>query len=154
MIFRYHSFNPIDELSGRSWLRSWGSADSVDNPAFSRSTDILHLRALERPCCYHDDSLSLSSTCPSPGIHIRTVLAQSSQCAWRGSDLSLADGVMDSGKNSDLSVCSWPVEPIQWNPFPLLQQLSREKTPVVKASRPRSCCDGMELLDVTRSWTA
>lgn len=37
---------------------------------------------------------------------------------------------MDSGKASDLSVCSWPIEPIQWTPFPLLQQLNRNTTPV------------------------
>ncbi|KAJ0050787.1 hypothetical protein NL108_006148, partial [Boleophthalmus pectinirostris] len=127
----YRRFNHFDELSGRFWLRSWaGSADSLDNPAFTRSTEILHLRALERPCCYHDDSLSLPSTCPSPGTHIRTIYPHSSQYAWRGSDLSLADGVVDSGKASDLSVCSWPVEPIQWSPFPLLQQLSRQQASV------------------------
>ncbi|XP_020773083.2 uncharacterized protein si:ch211-14k19.8 isoform X2 [Boleophthalmus pectinirostris] len=148
-------FNHFDELSGRFWLRSWaGSADSLDNPAFTRSTEILHLRALERPCCYHDDSLSLPSTCPSPGTHIRTIYPHSSQYAWRGSDLSLADGVVDSGKASDLSVCSWPVEPIQWSPFPLLQQLSRQQASVVRVSRPRSYCDGMELVDINKSWTA
>ncbi|KAK7929279.1 hypothetical protein WMY93_005674 [Mugilogobius chulae] len=151
----YRRFNHFDELSGRFWLRSWaGSADSLDNPVFTRSTEILHLRALERPCCYHDDSLSLPSTCPSPGTHIRTIYPHSSQYAWRGSDLSLAEGVVDSGKASDLSVCSWPVEPIQWSPFPLLQQLSRQQAPVVRVSRPRSYCDGMELVDVNKSWTA
>ncbi|XP_033824841.2 uncharacterized protein si:ch211-14k19.8 isoform X2 [Periophthalmus magnuspinnatus] len=151
----YRRFNHFDELSGHFWLRSRaGSADSLDNPAFTRSTEILHLRALERPCCYHDDSLSLPSTCPSPGTHIRTIYPHSSQYGWRGSDLSLADGVVDSGKASDLSVCSWPVEPIQWSPFPLLQQLSRQQAPVVRVSRPRSYCDGMELVEINKSWTA
>lgn len=45
--------------------------------------------------------------------------------------MSMGDGVLDSGKASDLSVCSWPVEPIQWTPFPLLQQLASHRTPKV-----------------------
>lgn len=45
--------------------------------------------------------------------------------------MSMGDGVLDSGKASDLSVCSWPVEPIQWTPFPLLQQLASHRTPTV-----------------------
>lgn len=55
----------------------------------------------------------------------------SSQYAWRGSEMSVGDGVLDSGKASDLSVCSWPVEPIQWTPFPLLQQLASHRSPKV-----------------------
>lgn len=58
-------------------------------------------------------------------------LLGSSQYGWRGSELSIRDGVMDSGKASDLSVCSWPVEPIHWTPFPLLQQLASQRTPTV-----------------------
>lgn len=70
----YRRFNHFDELSGRFWLRSWaGSADSLDNPAFTRSDELLHLRALDRPCCYHDDTLSLASTCPSHGTRINTI---------------------------------------------------------------------------------
>ncbi|MEQ2191372.1 hypothetical protein XENOCAPTIV_027493, partial [Xenoophorus captivus] len=70
----YRRFNHFDELSGRFWLRSWaGSADSLDNPAFLRSDELLHLRALDRPCCYHDDTLSLPSTCPSHGTRINTI---------------------------------------------------------------------------------
>lgn len=70
----YRRFNHFDELSGRFWLRSWaGSADSLDNPAFTRSDELLHLRALDRPCCYHDDTLSLPSTCPSHGTRINTI---------------------------------------------------------------------------------
>lgn len=45
--------------------------------------------------------------------------------------MSMGDGVLDSGKASDLSVCSWPVEPIQWTPYPLLQQLASHRTPTV-----------------------
>ncbi|XP_071361097.1 uncharacterized protein [Trachinotus anak] len=151
----YRRFNHFDELSGRFWLRSWaGSADSLDNPAFTRSDELLHLRALDRPCCYHDDTLSLASTCPSHGTHINTIYPHSSQYGWRGSEMSVGDGVLDSGKASDLSVCSWPVEPIQWTPFPLLQQLASHRTPTVRVSRPRSYCEGMELVDLGKSWTA
>ncbi|CAN9510210.1 unnamed protein product [Ophioblennius macclurei] len=151
----YRRFNHFDELSGRFWLRSWaGSADSLDNPAFTRSNELLHLRALDRPCCYHDDTLSLASTCPSHGTHINTIYPHSSQYGWRGSEMSMGDGVLDSGKASDLSVCSWPVEPIHWTPFPLLQQLASHRTPTVRVSRPRSYCEGMELVDLGRSWTA
>ncbi|XP_060950926.1 mucin-2 isoform X2 [Limanda limanda] len=151
----YRRFNHFDELSGRFWLRSWaGSADSMDNPAFTRSDELLHLRALDRPCCYHDDTLSLASTCPSHGTHINTIYPHSSQYAWRGSEMSMGEGVLDSGKASDLSVCSWPVEPIHWTPFPLLQQLAAHRTPTVRISRPRSYCEGMELVDLGKSWTA
>ncbi|XP_041839396.1 uncharacterized protein si:ch211-14k19.8 [Melanotaenia boesemani] len=151
----YRRFNHFDELSGRFWLRSWaGSADSLDNPAFMRSDELLHLRALDRPCCYHDDTLSLASTCPSHGTRINTIYPHSSQYGWRGSEMSMGDGVLDSGKASDLSVCSWPVEPIHWTPFPLLQQLASHRTPTVRVSRPRSYCEGMELVDIGKSWTA
>ncbi|XP_034543370.1 mucin-5AC [Notolabrus celidotus] len=150
----YRRFNHFDELSGRFWLRSWaGSADSLDNPAFTRSDELLHLRALDRPCCYHDDTLSLASTCPSHGTRINTIYPHSSQYGWRGSEVSMGEGVLDSGKASDLSVCSWPVEPIQWTPFPILQQLASHRTPTVRVSRPRSYCEGMELVDM-KSWTA
>uniref|UniRef100_A0A8D3E2D1 CUB domain-containing protein n=1 Tax=Scophthalmus maximus TaxID=52904 RepID=A0A8D3E2D1_SCOMX len=154
-VCRYRRFNHFDELSGRFWLRSWaGSADSMDNPAFTRSDELLHLRALDRPCCYHDDTLSLASTSPSHGTHINTIYPHSSQYGWRGSGMSVGDGVLDSGKASDLSVCSWPVEPIHWTPFPLLQQLASNRTPTVRVSRPRSYCEGMELVDLGKSWTA
>ncbi|KAK5865819.1 hypothetical protein PBY51_020059 [Eleginops maclovinus] len=151
----YRRFNHFDELSGRFWLRSWaGSADSLDNPAFTRSNELLHLRALDRPCCYHDDTLSLASTSASHGTRINTIYPHSSQYGWRGSEMSMGDGVLDSGKASDLSVCSWPVEPIQWTPFPLLQQLASHRTPAMRVSRPRSYCEGMELVDLGKSWTA
>ncbi|KAM6942367.1 uncharacterized protein PEZ65_004245 [Lycodopsis pacificus] len=151
----YRRFNHFDELSGRFGLRSWaGSADSLDNPAFTRSDELLHLQALDRTCCYHDDTLSLASTCPSHGARINTIYPHSSQYGWRGSGMSMGDGVLDSGKASDLSVCSWPVEPIQWTPFPLLQKLATQRAPTVRVSRPRSYCEGMELVDLGKSWTA
>ncbi|XP_067298218.1 uncharacterized protein si:ch211-14k19.8 [Pseudorasbora parva] len=150
----YRRFNHFDELSARFWGRSWpGSEDSLDNPAFTRSDELLHLRALDRTCCYHDDTLSVVSTYHGSGTHLNTIYPHGSQYGWDLSNCSLADGVVDSGKASDLSVCSWPIEPIQWTPFPLLQQLTRNTT-TVKASRPRSYCEGMELVDLEKSWTA
>ncbi|XP_066515990.1 serine-rich adhesin for platelets isoform X2 [Hoplias malabaricus] len=150
----YRRFNHFDELSARFWGRSWpGSEDSLDNPAFTRSDELLHMRALDRTCCYHDDTLSLASTYQDSASHLNTVYPHSSQYRWDLSNYSLADCVVDSGKASDLSVCSWPIEPIQWTPFPLLQQLSRNTAPV-KSSRPRSYCEGMELVDMEKSWTA
>ncbi|XP_061626281.1 mucin-2 [Phyllopteryx taeniolatus] len=157
----YRRFNHFDELSSRFWLRSAsaGSADSVDNPAFTRSDELLHMRALDRPCCYHDDTLSLasasaSSACTGRVVRLNTIYPDGSQYGWRGSELSVGDGVLDSGKASDLSVCSWPVEPIHWTPFPLLRQLAATHTAhAVRVSRPRSYCEGMELVDMNRSWT-
>ncbi|XP_059409603.1 mucin-4 [Carassius carassius] len=150
----YRRFNHFDELSARFWGRSWpGSADSLDNPAYTRSDELLHMRALDRTCCYHDDTLSVVSTYHGSGTHLNTIYPHGSQYGWDLSNCSLADGVVDSGKASDLSVCSWPIEPIQWTPFPLLQQLNRNTT-TVKASRPRSYCEGMELVDLEKSWTA
>ncbi|XP_077381034.1 uncharacterized protein LOC144020973 [Festucalex cinctus] len=161
----YRRFNHFDELSSRFWPRSASaaSADSMDNPAFTRSDELLHMRALDRPCCYHDDTLSLasasasaSSACTGRAARLNTVYPDSSQYGWRGSELSVGDGVLDSGKASDLSVCSWPVEPIHWTPFPLLRQLAAPQRPqrAVRTSRPRSYCEGMELVDMNRSWTA
>ncbi|XP_077426253.1 uncharacterized protein LOC144054811 [Vanacampus margaritifer] len=156
----YRRFNHFDELSSRFWPRSASaaSADSMDNPAFTRSDELLHMRALDRPCCYHDDTLSLasaSSACTGRTARLNTIYPDSSQYGWCGSELSVGDGVLDSGKASDLSVCSWPVEPIHWTPFPLLRQLAApQQPPAARTSRPRSYCEGMELVDMNRSWTA
>lgn len=46
---------------------------------------------------------------------------------WDTSSSSMNDPMVDSGKASDISVSSWPMEPIQWGPFPLLHQLSRQR---------------------------
>ncbi|XP_051993893.1 mucin-3A-like [Xyrauchen texanus] len=150
----YHRFNHFDELSARFWGKSWpGSEDSLDKPVFTHTDELLHLRALDRTCCYHDDTLSVVSTYHGSGTHLNTVYPHSSEYGWDLSNCSLADCVVDSGKASDLSVCSWPIEPIQWTPFPLLQQLNRN-TNTVKASRPHSYCEGMELVDLEKSRTA
>ncbi|KAG5277626.1 hypothetical protein AALO_G00089560 [Alosa alosa] len=81
---------------------------------------------------------------PCASIQLNTIYG--SQYGWDVSNYSLADAVVDSGKASDLSVCSWPIEPIQWTPFPLLQQLHTQNT--LRSSRPRSYCEGMELVDL------
>ncbi|MBN3306873.1 IMPG2 protein, partial [Amia calva] len=150
----YRRFSRFDDLSGRFWTQSWpgSSVDSLDNPAFSRSDELLHLRALDRTCCYHDDSISLSSTCQGSRTHLNTVYTPSSHYNWGLSNGSINDCMADSGKASDLSVCSWPIEPIQWTPFPLLQQLGIQRA--AKTPRPRSYCEGMELVDLERTWTA
>ncbi|XP_023670831.2 uncharacterized protein [Paramormyrops kingsleyae] len=148
----YRRFNHFDELSGRFWLRSWpGSADSLDNPVFSHSDELLHLRALDQTCCYHDDTLSIVSTFPGSEAQLNTIYAHGSQYNWDVSGSSINDFMADSGKASDISVCSWPVEPIQWTPFPLLQQLGIQRP--TKTSRPRSYCEGMELVDMEKTWT-
>lgn len=74
-------------------------------------------------------SFSTNSPSPSPP-------PCSSQYGWRGSEVSVGECVLDSGKASDLSVCSWPVEPIHWTPFPLLQQLASHsrRTPTVSGA--------------------
>ncbi|XP_064178714.1 mucin-19 [Anguilla rostrata] len=149
----YRRFNHFDELSSRFWLRSWpGSADSLENPAYSRSDELLHLRALDRTCCYHDDTLSIASTYPGSGTHVNTVYAHGSHYNWDLSDGSINEWIADSGKASDLSVCSWPIEPIQWTPFPLLQQLGIHRA--AKTPRPHSYCEGMELVDMEKTRTA
>lgn len=53
--------------------------------------------------------------------------------------------MVDSGKASDISVSSWPLEPIPWAPFPLLHQLSRQR-PVSRA------CQGSALRLQVHVW--
>ncbi|XP_073504426.1 uncharacterized protein [Phyllobates terribilis] len=65
---------------------------------------------------------------------------------------SVNDLMIDSGKASDVSVCSWPMEPIHWTPFPILHQLSLQSP--FHARRPHSYFEGMELVNTERSWTA
>lgn len=53
--------------------------------------------------------------------------AASFQYGWDTSCSSMNEPMVDSGKASDISVSSWPVEPNPWAPFSLLQQLSRQQ---------------------------
>ncbi|KAM4656227.1 uncharacterized protein AAGF69_009392 [Amazona ochrocephala] len=143
----YRRFCRLDDVSAQYWSRSWlPSASSLDNPAFSASEELLHLQALDSGCCgCREDAGTAAKQRPAPG-------RASFRYEWDTSSGSMNDPMVDSGKASDISVSSWPMEPIQWTPFPLLHQLSRQRQH--KARRPHSYCEGMELVNLERSWTA
>ncbi|XP_065541012.1 collagen alpha-1(I) chain-like isoform X2 [Lathamus discolor] len=143
----YRRFCRLDDVSAQYWSRSrLPSASSLDNPAFSTSEELLHLQALGNGgggC--REDSGTAAKQRPAPG-------RASFHYEWDTSSGSMNEPMVDSGKASDISVSSWPMEPIQWTPFPLLHQLSRQRPH--KARRPHSYCEGMELVNLERSWTA
>ncbi|XP_030339130.1 collagen alpha-1(I) chain-like isoform X2 [Strigops habroptila] len=145
----YRRFCRLDDVSAQYWSRSWlPSASSLDNPAFSNSEELLHLQALDNGCCGCREDSGIAAGAkqrPAPG-------RASFHYEWDTSSGSMNDPMVDSGKASDISVSSWPMEPIQWTPFPLLHQLSRQRPH--KARRPHSYCEGMELVNLERSWTA
>ncbi|XP_061205036.1 basic proline-rich protein-like [Neopsephotus bourkii] len=143
----YRRFCRLDDLSAQYWSRSrLPSASSLDNPAFSPSEELLHLQALDRGCCgCREDSGTAAKQRPAPA-------RASFHYEWDTSSGSINEPMVDSGKASDISVSSWPMEPLQWTPFPLLHQLSRQRPH--KARRPHSYCEGMELVNLERSWTA
>ncbi|XP_057253988.1 collagen alpha-1(I) chain-like [Pezoporus wallicus] len=143
----YRRFCRLDDVSAQYWSRSrLPSASSLDNPAFSPSEELLHLQALDHGCCgCREDPGIAAKQRPAPG-------RASFHYEWDTSSGSMNEPMVDSGKASDISVSSWPMEPIQWTPFPLLHQLSRQRPH--KARRPRSYCEGMELVNLERSWTA
>ncbi|NXT20030.1 IMPG2 protein, partial [Syrrhaptes paradoxus] len=147
----YRRFCRLDEVSGQWWPRSWPpSASSLDNPAFSASEELLHLHVLDGGCREHGGITRGSKHRPRPPT--RHGSQPSFQYDWDTSSSSMNDPMVDSGKASDISVSSWPLEPLPWAPFPLLHQLSRQRPP--PARRPRSFCEGMELGMLERSWTA
>ncbi|KAM6379288.1 uncharacterized protein J5M81_010698 [Pluvialis apricaria] len=150
----YRRFCRLDDVSAQYWSRSWlPSASSLDNPAFSNSEELLHLQILDNGCCScQEDSGITDSAKQGPVPPARPVCRPSFHYDWDTSSSSMNDPMVDSGKASDISVSSWPMEPIQWTPFPLLHQLSRQRPP--KARRPHSYCEGMELVNLERSWTA
>ncbi|NXU43142.1 IMPG2 protein, partial [Drymodes brunneopygia] len=130
----YRRFCRLDDVSAQYWSRSGlPSASSLDNPAFSNSEELLALQRGPVPCAH--------PRC-QPSFHYE----------WDTSSSSMNDPMVDSGKASDISVSSWPMEPLQWAPFPLLHQLSRHRPH--KARRPQSFCEGLELGTLERSWTA
>ncbi|NXK84217.1 IMPG2 protein, partial [Amazona guildingii] len=149
----YRRFCRLDDVSAQYWSRSWlPSASSLDNPAFSASEELLHLQALDSGCCgCREDAGTAAKQRPAPG-RARLERAAGFRYEWDTSSGSMNDPMVDSGKASDISVSSWPMEPIQWTPFPLLHQLSRQRQH--KARRPHSYCEGMELVNLERSWTA
>ncbi|XP_019397377.1 PREDICTED: uncharacterized protein LOC109314596 [Crocodylus porosus] len=150
----YRRFCRLDDISAQYWSQSWlASANSLDNPAFCPSEEVLHLQVLDNGCCScKDDSLLADGSKPQPTPPLRAACQPSFHYDWETSSSSMNDPMIDSGKASDISVSSWPMEPIQWTPFPLLHQLSRQRPH--KARRPHSYCEGMELVNLERSWTA
>ncbi|NXE81682.1 IMPG2 protein, partial [Cochlearius cochlearius] len=150
----YRRFCRLDDVSARYWSRSWlPSASSLDNPAFSNSEELLHLQILDNGCCScREDSGITGSAKHRPAPPARPACRPSFHYDWDTSSSSMNDPMVDSGKASDISVSSWPLEPIPWAPFPLLHQLSRQRPH--KARRPHSYCEGTELVNLERSWTA
>lgn len=143
----YRRFCRPDEAAAPHWARSWpGSGSSLDNPAFSRSEELLHLHLPDDGCCCRRDPLGAAQR-PEPPAR-----GHGFQYGWDTSCSSMNEPMVDSGKASDISVSSWPVEPNPWAPFSLLQQLSRQQPQ--PGRRPRSFCEGMELSTLERSWTA
>ncbi|NXF01198.1 MUC17 protein, partial [Smithornis capensis] len=149
----YRRFCRLDDVSAQYWSRSGlPSASSLDNPAFSNSEELLHLQILESSCCSCQEDPGVTNGAKrslEPPAHLPC--QPSFHYDWDTSSSSMNDPMVDSGKASDISVSSWPLEPIQWAPFPLLHQLSRQRPH--KARRPHSC-EGLELGTLERSWTA
>ncbi|XP_027523749.1 nascent polypeptide-associated complex subunit alpha, muscle-specific form-like [Corapipo altera] len=145
----YRRFCRLDDVSAQYWSRSGlPSASSLDNPAFSNSEELLHLQILDNGFC----SCQQDSGVPEGAKCARPPHRPSFHYDWDTSSSSMNDLMVDSGKASDISVSSWPMEPMQWAPFPLLHQLSRQRPH--KAHRPHSFCEGLELGTLERSWTA
>ncbi|XP_066186500.1 uncharacterized protein [Sylvia atricapilla] len=150
----YRRFCRLDDVSAQYWSRSGlPSASSLDNPAFSNSEELLHLQVLDSGCCgcrgdsaVTDGAKRGAAPCAHPQCR------PSFHYEWDTSSSSMNDPMVDSGKASDISVSSWPMEPIQWAPFPLLHQLSRQRPH--KARWPQPACEGLELGTLERSWTA
>ncbi|NWI42986.1 IMPG2 protein, partial [Picathartes gymnocephalus] len=150
----YRRFCRLDDVSVQYWSRSGlPSASSLDNPAFSNSEELLHLQGLDSGCCgCQGDSAVTDGAKRGPAPCAHPHCQPSFHYDWDTSSSSMNDPMVDSGKASDISVSSWPMEPIQWAPFPLLHQLSRQRPH--KARRPQSFCEGLELGTLERSWTA
>ncbi|NXY62519.1 IMPG2 protein, partial [Callaeas wilsoni] len=150
----YRRFCRLDDVSAQYWSRSGlPSASSLDNPAFSNSEELLHLQVLDSGCCgCRGDSAASDGAKRGPAPCAHPQCRPSFHYDWDTSSSSMNDPMVDSGKASDISVSSWPMEPIQWAPFSLLHQLSRQRPH--KARRPQSFCEGLELGTLERSWTA
>ncbi|NXH55212.1 IMPG2 protein, partial [Rhabdornis inornatus] len=150
----YRRFCRLDDVSAQYWSRSGlPSASSLDNPAFSNSEELLQLQVLDSGCCgCRGDSGSTGGAKRGPVPCAHPQCQPSFHYEWDTSSSSMNDPMVDSGKASDISVSSWPMEPIQWGPFPLLYQLSRQRPH--KARWPQSLSEGLELGTLERSWTA
>ncbi|KAL2299135.1 hypothetical protein Nmel_014753 [Mimus melanotis] len=150
----YRRFCRLDDVSAQYWSRSGlPSASSLDNPAFSNSEELLHLQVLDSGCCgCRGDAGSAGGAKRGAGPCAHPHCQPSFHYDWDTSSSSMNDPMVDSGKASDISVSSWPMEPLQWGPFPLLHQLSRQRPH--KARWPQSLSEGLELGTLERSWTA
>ncbi|NWU07019.1 IMPG2 protein, partial [Cephalopterus ornatus] len=145
----YRRFCRLDDVSAQYWSRSGlPSASSLDNPAFSNSEELLHLQILDNGFCSCQEDPGV----PDGAKPARLPYRPSFHYDWDTSSSSMNDPMVDSGKASDISVSSWPMEPMQWAPFPLIHQLSRQRPH--KAHRPHSFSEGLELGTLERSWTA
>ncbi|XP_051878382.1 uncharacterized protein si:ch211-14k19.8 [Pristis pectinata] len=150
----YKRFSRFDDFSNQYRSESWlnFSVNSLDNPGFSNSDELIHLQILDTSfySC-HEESVTGTYSSQRTGHHGQPAFRHSLQ----NLDVSISsinEHTGDSGKASDMSVCSWPVEPFQWSPFPILYQLGRDRP--FKARRPHSYCEGMELVSMERNWTA
>ncbi|KAG9476727.1 mucin-4-like [Eleutherodactylus coqui] len=148
----YRRFSRFDDVPthfwcpSQTWLTASASLNSLDNPAFSSSEEVFPLQALGSCVCGCQDGARSSSQTNQPQQPARPPPRLETSCS------SVNDLMIDSGKASDVSVCSWPMEPIHWTPFPILHQLSLQSP--FHARRPHSYFEGMELVNTERSWTA
>ncbi|XP_039588131.1 uncharacterized protein LOC120513109 isoform X3 [Passer montanus] len=149
----YRRFCRLDDVSAQYWSRSGlPSASSLDNPAFSNSEELLQLQVLDGGCCgCRGDSAGSDGAKRGPAPCAHPQCQPSFHYEWDTSSSSMNEPMVDSGKASDISVSSWPMEPIQWAPFPL-HQLSRQRAH--KARWPQPFSEGLELGTLERSWTA
>ncbi|XP_078096447.1 uncharacterized protein vap [Mustelus asterias] len=151
----YKRFSRFDDFSNQYQSDPWlnYSVSSLDNPGFSNSDELIHLQMLDSSyySC-HEESVSGTYSSWRTAPHGRSTFRHSLQNNLDFSISSINEHAGDSGKASDLSVYSWPIEPLQWSPFPILYQLNRDRP--FKARRPRSYCEGMELASMERNWTA
>ncbi|XP_044159721.1 mucin-4-like [Bufo gargarizans] len=148
----YRRFSRFDDVPthfwcpSQTWLTASASLNSLDNPAFSSSEEVFPLQALGSCVCGCQDGARSVSQSNQPQQAARAQPRLETSCS------SVNDLMIDSGKASDVSVCSWPMEPIHWTPFPILHQLSLQSP--FHARRPHSYFEGMELVNTERSWTA
>ncbi|XP_068100369.1 uncharacterized protein [Hyperolius riggenbachi] len=148
----YRRFSRFDDVPthfwcpSQTWLTTSASLNSLDNPAFSSSEEVFPLQALGSCVCGCQDGARNNTASIPPQEPARGPPRLETSCS------SVNDLMIDSGKASDVSVCSWPMEPIHWTPFPILHQLSLQSP--FHARRPHSYFEGMELVNTERSWTA
>uniref|UniRef100_UPI00398F500F interphotoreceptor matrix proteoglycan 2 n=1 Tax=Pristiophorus japonicus TaxID=55135 RepID=UPI00398F500F len=126
----YRRFSRFDDFSPQYQSQSWlnYSISSLDNPGFSNSDELIHLQMLDSSyySC-HGESVTGTFSSRRTAPHGRSVFRHSLQNNLDISINSINEHAGDSGKASDLSVCSWPVEPLPWSPFPILYQLNSDR---------------------------